>query len=96
MPNASICSIATTTSLEHRTSLVQLGGSAGTKQQPQRPVLKQAREIFEGLKAVPALAETDAPLAQATALSGETGSVVRNDAYVRYRKIQPRITDWRT
>jgi hypothetical protein len=44
---------------------------------------------------LPALAETDA-LAQATALSGEPGGVVRDVAYKRYRKIQPRITDWRT
>ena len=33
------------------------------------PVLQHAREIFERLQAVPALAETDALLAQATALS---------------------------
>ena len=33
------------------------------------PVLQRAREIFEGLQAAPALAETEALLAQATALS---------------------------
>ena len=33
------------------------------------PVLRHAREIFERLQAVPALAETDALLQQATALS---------------------------
>ena len=45
-------------------SLTALGRTAEA-----RPVLQQAREIFQTLQAAPALAETDALLQQATALS---------------------------
>jgi ATP/maltotriose-dependent transcriptional regulator MalT len=50
--------------LGHGRSLVALGRPAQA-----RPVLHQAREIFQNLQAAPALAETDELLQQATALS---------------------------